>query len=82
MPKKNAWLAAILNFFLYGLGYIYNGKRVGLGILLLVSDLIMGMIYLMTITVELLIMALPLLLIAVGLAWDAYREAKEISRKK
>ncbi len=24
-PKKNPWLSAILNFFLPGLGYVYNG---------------------------------------------------------
>lgn len=82
MPKKNPWLAAVLNFILYGLGYIYNGKRIGLGILLLVADLIMSFLYLVMLSVELLVMAFPLLLIALGLAYDAYREAEVITRKK
>ena len=30
--KKKPWFAAILNFFFMGPGYIYNGKKVGLGI--------------------------------------------------
>ena len=30
--KKQPWISAILNFFLMGPGYIYNGKRIGLGI--------------------------------------------------
>ena len=30
--NKKPWLAALLNFFFMGLGYIYNMKRVGLGI--------------------------------------------------
>lgn len=32
MSKKNPWIAAILNFFFMGPGYVYNGKRVMLGI--------------------------------------------------
>ena len=30
--KKNPWIAAILNFFFMGAGYIYNMKRTALGI--------------------------------------------------
>lgn len=30
--SKNKWIAAILNFFLLGLGTIYNGKRIIYGI--------------------------------------------------
>jgi len=29
---KKAWLAALLNFVLMGAGYIYNGRRVYLGV--------------------------------------------------
>lgn len=32
--KKNPWIAAILNFIIFGTGYIYNGKRKGYGIAL------------------------------------------------
>ena len=30
--NKRPWLAAALNFFFMGPGYVYNGRRVGLGI--------------------------------------------------
>lgn len=30
--NKKPWLAALLNFFFMGPGYVYNGRRVGLGI--------------------------------------------------
>ena len=32
MKKRNPIIAAVLNFFLMGAGYIYLGKKVGLGI--------------------------------------------------
>ncbi len=31
--EKNPWVAAILNLLLLGAGYIYNGKRIFVGIL-------------------------------------------------
>lgn len=34
---KMPWLAAVLNFFLMGLGYVYNGRRVPLGIALTIG---------------------------------------------
>jgi len=27
MTEKNPWVSAILNFFIWGAGYIYNGSR-------------------------------------------------------
>ena len=32
MKRKSQWLAAILNLFFPGAGYIYAGKRVGFGV--------------------------------------------------
>ena len=37
MKKKMPWLAALLNFFLMGLGTAYNGRRIPLGIALTVG---------------------------------------------
>ena len=37
MKKKNPIIAAVLNFFLMGAGYVYNGKRVQLGIALTIA---------------------------------------------
>ena len=38
--KKNPWVAAILNLIISGAGYIYVGKRVLFGIMLILTDLI------------------------------------------
>lgn len=38
---KKPWLSAILNFFLMGLGYVYNGRRVPLGAALTVGALLL-----------------------------------------
>jgi hypothetical protein len=35
--KKMPWLAALLNFFLMGLGTAYNGRRIPLGLALTVG---------------------------------------------
>jgi hypothetical protein len=44
--KKNPWVAAILNLFLLGLGYVYVGKRVAFGVgLVLWSVTIMAWYY-------------------------------------
>ena len=37
MKKKMPWLAALLNFFLMGLGTAYNGRRLPLGLALTVG---------------------------------------------
>lgn len=38
---KKPWLAALLNFFLMGLGTAYNGRRVPLGVALTVGALLL-----------------------------------------
>jgi hypothetical protein len=79
---KNAWVAALLNFFFAGAGYIYNGKRASLGVALTIGALILTYVELQLQT------AAPALfpymfgavfLINTFLAIDAYSEAKEIS---
>lgn len=42
MRNSNALLAAALNAVLYGVGYLYLGKRTALGVLVLVADLLAG----------------------------------------
>ena len=37
MRMKQPWLAALLNFFLMGLGTAYNGRRIPLGLALTVG---------------------------------------------
>lgn len=41
MKKKMPWLAALLNFFLMGLGTAYNGRRVPLGLALTVGAVLL-----------------------------------------
>ncbi len=79
--KKNPWIAAILNFFFWGTGYVYNGKRVWFGIGLFVSDVFM----MWSAVIQTLqsggvesIMWHGLVLITLLFAYDAYREAKEL----
>ncbi len=38
---KKPWLAAVLNFFLMGLGTAYNGRRVPLGLALTVGAVLL-----------------------------------------
>lgn len=47
MRKKNPWVAAILNFFLHGIGFAYLGSAPLIlgGIVLFISDLCIGIIY-------------------------------------
>ena len=79
---KNKWLAAILNFFMPGLGYIYvgRGKRavfaVGLGvtsIFVFVAEIVTNYNYLDDAP-----WMIPSgIAVAVIFAWDAYQDAKD-----
>lgn len=41
---KKPWLAAILNFFFMGPGYIYNGRRALLGVLWTVTAILLTVV--------------------------------------
>jgi hypothetical protein len=82
MKKKHAWLAALLNFILLGVGTIYNGKRVLVGVLLTIGAI--GSTYVELQMKE----AAPELynyafasffILAVAMTIDAYKEAKSIN---
>ncbi len=87
---KIKWLSAILNFLFMGVGYLYNGKRIVLGILLTIGAI--AFTYLEQIHVfpngdklqaldskAFLIMFVSVFIVNIGLAIDAYREAAEIN---
>jgi len=89
--KKNPWIAAILNLLFWGLGYIYNGKRVLFGVLILIADLsftlaviLAGMTsgdYSLISDSDLIggaLMTVFGILITAAFASDAYKEAKEM----
>ncbi len=79
--KKKSWLAALLNFVFMGAGYIYNQKRIGLGI-----GFTIGAIVLTYVELQLQdsnptlhhIMFGAVFLINTCFAIDGYNEAKKI----
>jgi hypothetical protein len=82
--KKNPWVAALLNLFLFGGGYVYNGKRTGLGVALIVAWVLIRTgeirIYLTGLVFkDWLVLFAGLGVLMVSLATDAYREAKSIT---
>jgi len=83
--KKNPWVAAILNFMLFGGGTIYNGQRFLVGLLLTVGGTAAQVV---EITVSPAVRnSIPslwpfliggLVLVKVGMAIDGYREARAL----
>jgi hypothetical protein len=81
---KNPWIAAILNLFLFGAGYIYNGKRKGLGVALILAWVLIRYgeitIYLTNLVFkDWLVLFTGLIVLMFSLATDAYNEAKMIN---
>lgn len=77
----NPAVSGLLNFLLWGIGYIYNGKRLVLGISLLLAMIIMhstifylGLAFYMSMPG--LMTILSHLIISLALAYDAYSDAK------
>ena len=78
---KNKWLAAILNLFIPGLGYIYvgRGKRTVFAVGLVVTCIFVGVAEIATNSTydDATWMILPTIAMAVIFAWDAYQDAKD-----
>ncbi len=82
--KKNPWVAAILNFMLFGAGTLYVGKRMLIGLLIMVGGTAAQVV---EITVSPIVNnSIPslwpfllggLVLAKLGLAADGYRDARE-----
>jgi hypothetical protein len=84
---KNPWIAAILNLFLFGGGYLYNGKRKGLGLALIIAWILIRYgeitIFLTNLVFgKWLVLFIGLIVLMFSLAADAYNEAKEINAQK
>jgi hypothetical protein len=78
---KNSYLAGILSFFLLGLGYLYNGKRLITGVLFTVGAVIATFVefQLMNSDFNLFLISFAgFFLLAIGAAIDAYQEAESL----
>jgi len=78
--KKNPAIAALLNFFVWGLGYIYAERRVVFGALLVISEILSYLLAPFVPPIEesgkLLLWSFPIwLLMSIAFAYDAYQEA-------
>lgn len=79
---KKPWLAAVLNFFLMGLGTAYNGRRVPLGIALTIGAVLLTYVEqnLQPVAPNLYwVMFCAVFLNNTFLAIDGYNEAKAIN---
>lgn len=72
---KNAGLAAVLSFFISGLGQIYNG-RILKGLVIILVQVINGAL------TTVLIGWIPLAIVWVWAIIDAYREAERINARQ
>lgn len=83
--KKSPYLAALLNLLFFGAGYLYLGKRVVLGALLILASLIMFVEYFSG-TIDLFghisnweniadTHSISMTIIAIALAYDGYKLA-------
>lgn len=72
---KSAGLAAVLSFFISGLGQIYNG-RILKGLVIIVVQIINGAL------TTVLIGWIPLAIVWVWAIIDAYREAEKINARQ
>ena len=78
--RKNALLAAALNAFLYGVGYLYLGKRRAFGVLVLLADVLAGWALLAsnsTFSFGDFRLDLAFLVFSVAFGVDAYQLAKD-----
>jgi hypothetical protein len=91
LKYKRPWLAALLNFFVWGLGYFYTARKIFIGILLiLVQIFVTGAASFQMLDVktgfETATYTFLILIISAFLAYDAFKLAKEhnkdLERKK
>ena len=80
---KRPWIAAVLNFFFMGLGYLYTGKRPLLGAGLTIAALALTYVELQIKPIDPTLYGIMFGAVLLGntvLAIDGYREAKAMSR--
>lgn len=76
------WVAAILNLLLPGLGYVYVGKRIGFGVGLIFSGIILwgfATLSYNTVTNFPLVMWIDTIILSILFAYDGFNTAKEVN---
>ncbi len=74
MVRKNPTLAAILNFIIWGVGYIYLGKKLNFAIILVIAEMVfVGSAFIEPWPT---LLTVGLLVASIAFAYDAYKEAK------
>jgi len=80
---KKPLVAAILNFVIPGLGYLYVGKRKNFGVLLIIATILS---IILTATIEWSLqdtLSLPGTIVAMfAFAYDGYKTAEEVNQGK
>lgn len=80
MKKKNAILAAVLNFFFMGPGYIYLGKKIWLGVIFTLGAIGLTFVELQIKEINALlygVMFASVFIINTAFAIDAYQMARK-----
>lgn len=82
--KKKPWLAAVLNILLSGLGYVYVGKRILFGVLLIIGEVFSYIFYFTDRALATRMLSNPYLIFSgvallVAIAYDGYQNAKEVN---
>ena len=76
---KKPWLAAVLNFLFFGVGYIYVGRRVLFGILLIIIGFTESIFWFYTGSIAPQFIATSIVASS-AFAYDGYRDAKELNK--
>lgn len=85
---KKPWLSALLNFLFWGVGYVYNGSKIGFGIGLFVVFLLLSVSSLFQLgnlgifSSGGLISEFGQFILAILFAYDGYKEAQKINEGK
>ena len=82
---KKPWIAAILNFFFMGPGYIYNGKRAALGAVWTLCAFALTYVELQLMEIDMTLYGIMFGAVFIAntcFAVDGYNEAKAINNAK
>ncbi|MEX2052571.1 MAG: hypothetical protein WD991_02675 [Candidatus Paceibacterota bacterium] len=77
--NKKPWLAALLNFFFWGLGTMYVGKRMAVGVIMFLASLWATYVENVLVGMDSDLFGplfVTFFVVGVAMAWDGYKEAQ------